>query len=168
MELHVNILSNLPARDIQKCRGICRHFLAVIDLEQNLSLLLDRKVKSSVADMQAFVQKHCHFPFETVDERVCQSCLMKPPATSSDIAALTSTSIPNDVPTRTSECMISVQLPDSKHTSSSTRLTAERAVSHRHRRPDSKRTSSLPTSRYRAVATSFRRPGMDAIQLAAR
>ncbi|KXT18468.1 hypothetical protein AC579_2245 [Pseudocercospora musae] len=40
IEVEINVLSELPARDIQRCRRVCRHFRDIIDEKSNANLLL--------------------------------------------------------------------------------------------------------------------------------
>lgn len=86
-ELQLKILSDAPAREIQRCRAISRHYRDLIDLEANRSLCSVPGLARSTARLQAFIevgdfsrsshvthsadttpQRYCEYPMTKIDE----------------------------------------------------------------------------------------------------
>ncbi|KAK4631600.1 hypothetical protein CLAFUW4_02718 [Fulvia fulva] len=67
-ELQLKILSDAPAREIQRCRAISRHYRDLIDLEANRSLCSVPGLARSTARLQAFIERYCEYPMTKIDE----------------------------------------------------------------------------------------------------
>ncbi|KAF7194421.1 hypothetical protein HII31_04226 [Pseudocercospora fuligena] len=67
-ELHLRLLSELSARDIQKCRRLDRYFQSLIDNEQNNSLCTGPGVAQSLARLEEQTALLSDFPMDTTSE----------------------------------------------------------------------------------------------------
>ncbi|PPJ52716.1 hypothetical protein CBER1_10797 [Cercospora berteroae] len=67
VEIQLQILSNLPPRQILFCRGVSRHFRNVIDLEENHGILVGGSISASLDRLHCFVERYCDFPLESDD-----------------------------------------------------------------------------------------------------
>ncbi|KAI5357671.1 Putative F-box domain-containing protein [Septoria linicola] len=67
-EIQLRVLSSLPAKTIQKCRRICKHFLELIDDPSNQGLCLDPGAAISFAEIQSDIDIFCNYPIDTADK----------------------------------------------------------------------------------------------------
>lgn len=64
-ELQLRILSSLPAKQIQRCRRINRHFQQLIDAKQNQSLCFGPGISISRQTLREVVATLCDYPVDT-------------------------------------------------------------------------------------------------------
>ncbi|PPJ53110.1 hypothetical protein CBER1_11630 [Cercospora berteroae] len=63
-ELQLQILAQLPLKQIQQCRRVNAHFRELIDLEENQSTLTRPRTAAHIQSLNEFIVKHCYFPID--------------------------------------------------------------------------------------------------------
>lgn len=61
-EIQLRVLLMLPARDVQKCRRISRHFHELIDAPENHSLFLKPGINYALRRLNDSIATFCHYP----------------------------------------------------------------------------------------------------------
>ncbi|KAM3413475.1 hypothetical protein BST61_g11597 [Cercospora zeina] len=65
-EMQLHVLSFLPARYIQRCRRVNKHFRCLIDLKDNRSLSLKPGIDASLRRLNESITRFCYYPTDTV------------------------------------------------------------------------------------------------------
>lgn len=87
-ELQLRILSNLPAKAIQRCRRICKHFLELIDNARNHGLCLGPSIARSLTGIQNDTDLLCDYPTDIVDGKGTSTALLHAMVDFADTARL--------------------------------------------------------------------------------
>ncbi|WPA99396.1 uncharacterized protein RHO25_004013 [Cercospora beticola] len=63
-ELQLQVLAQLPLKQMQQCRRVNRYFHELIDLQENQTTLARPRVASHVQCLNQFINKHCYFALD--------------------------------------------------------------------------------------------------------